>query len=129
MPPELDWGVEEAFTRQDLGAIYAQVGWDRNPQVGWDRNSGGGSAAAAGAAGLAATVAAWSGSPGGAGGIHPFAHQFDSTEAAGNDGWLRGSAEEQLRLFGVQSPPGLARQYATTRHGERAGGGMVSDGS
>lgn len=43
-----------------------------------------------------------------------------------NDPWIRGAAQDQLSVWGVQPPPGLARQYATTRHGDRGGNGLVS---
>lgn len=113
--PEVDWGSEEGFTRQDLGAIYAQGGWD-------PANMGG----AAGAAVAAAAAAAAGGDPGASGGIHPFIHRLGAGDAGGRDGWIRGPAQDHLSVWGVQAPPGLARQYATTRNGERGTGNVVS---
>lgn len=115
MPPELDWGADETFTRQYIGAINAQEGWDAGHLGG-----------AAGAAAAVAVAAAGGGGPVGAAAIHTFAHHLGPGDVTGNEGWLRGSAEDQLRLWGVQPPPGLARQYATTRHGDRGGAGVVS---
>ncbi|CAM9634862.1 unnamed protein product, partial [Sphacelaria rigidula] len=113
MPPELDWGADETFTRQYIGAINAQEGWDAGHLGG-----------AAGAAAAVAVAAAGGGGPVGAAAIHTFAHHLGPGDVTGNEGWLRGSAEDQLRLWGVQPPPGLARQYATTRHGDRGGAGV-----
>lgn len=90
---------------QDLGAIYAQVGWDA------------GGAAGAGAGGA-----------GGGRSTHRIIHHGAGAGGGrdGGEGWIaRGGAHEHLHVWGVQPPPGLTRQYATTRHGERAGG-MVS---
>lgn len=86
---------------------------------------GGAAAAAMGAAGPGGHGAAH-------GGIHPYVHQLwmrggaGGGDMGGNDAWIRGASQEQLSVWGVQPPPGLARQYATTRHADRGAGGMVS---
>lgn len=104
IPPDLDWSAEEGFSAQDLGTIYAQVGWEP-------------AAAAAGGGGTAG---------GAGGGIHPFVHHLGGGELGAGDTWIRGVAQDQLSVWGVQPPPGLSRQYATTRHGDRGAGGLVS---
>lgn len=96
---------------QDLGAIYAQVGWDLGSE--WDPGSLAVAAVAGG--GRRAPVFHHPGGGAGVGGTRD-----------GGEGWLaRGATRDQLHLWGVHPPPGLARQYATTRHVEGAGG-MVS---
>lgn len=104
----MDWGDADDMlvAPQDLGAIYAQVGWDPGAAGGGGR-----------------TVAVAGG--GGRRGIPPTFQQAGRGGGVGVDGgegWIaRGAAAEQLSLWGVQPPPGLARQYAT-RHGDRAAG-------
>lgn len=102
--PDLDW-TEDAFSPQDLDAIYSQVAWE--PAMGGGTRTGAGGAGAGG-------------------GIHSFVHHLAPSDMTANDPWMRGAAQEQLSAWGVQAPPGLARQYATTRHGDRGTGGLVS---
>lgn len=108
MPQDVDWGDSDDLlgNAQDMGAFYAQVGWEPGAAAG-----GGGTIAVAG---------------GGGGGGRRGVPQVFQQAGGGGDGseaWVaRGAtAAEQLSMWGVQPPPGLARQYAT-RHGDRTGG-------
>lgn len=121
MVPELDWGAEDGLAYQDMGAIYAQIGWDTGARSGAVEaaaaGSVGGRGAGAGAgAGMHRVIHHNHGGGGGGGG----------GGRDGGEGWFtRGATQDQMHVWGVQPAPGLARQYATTRHGER-GGALVS---
>lgn len=121
MIPELDWGAEDGLAYQDLGAIYAQVGWDPGAMGGPVE------AAAAGVGGRGPGAGAGAGA-----GMHRVVHHNHGGGAGGGgrdpgEGWFaRGGNQDQMHVWGVQPAPGLARQYATTRHGERGGGALVS---
>ena len=101
IPVELDWGTEDMFEPPDLAAIYAQVGWD---------GTGGIQRAAGGRSGAHRLLHGGAGAGG---------------REGGGGGWIPGDGiHEHLHVWGGQAPPGLARQYATTRVGDR-GVGMV----
>lgn len=110
MPQDIDWGDSDDLfgNAQDVGAFYAQVGWDP------------GAAAAAGGGG---TIAVAGGGGGGRRGVPQVFQQAGGGGGGdGGEAWVaRGAQTDHLSMWGVQPPPGLARQYAT-RHGDRAGG-------
>lgn len=98
IPVELEWSGNDIPDPPDVAAFYAQVGWDVVNE-GVRRISGGRNAP------------------------HRIVHGTARGAGGGGGGWIPSErVQEQLHVWGGQPPPGLARQYATTRLGDRGVG-------
>lgn len=95
IPVELEWSGNDIPDPPDVAAFYAQVGWDVVNE-GVRRISGGRNAP------------------------HRIVHGTARGAGGGGGGWIPSErVQEQLHVWGGQPSPGLARQYATTRLGDR----------
>lgn len=98
IPVELEWSGNDIPEPPDVAAFYAQVGWDVVNE-GVRRISGGRNAP------------------------HRIVYGPARGAGGGSSGWIPSErVQEQLHVWGGQPSPGLARQYATTRMGDRGVG-------